>query len=132
MELNARFRGYLPVVIDVETGGFDRSRHALLQIAIVLLDWDDDQLHPASTHVWNLNPHADMGVEEASLQVTGIDLNDPDRDAISEGEALQECFRVVRYAVRNAPLPAGHCDGSQWSLRPWLPCDRQRTQQHQT
>jgi ribonuclease T len=104
MELNARFRGYLPVVIDIETGGFDRSRHALLQIAIVLLDWDDDQLHPASTHVWDLIPHADMDVDEASLQVTGIDLNDPDRDAISEGEALQECFRVVRHAVRNA-----HC-----------------------
>ena len=102
MELNARFRGYLPVVIDVETGGFDRSRHALLQIAIVLLGWEDDRLYPANTHVWDLIPHADMDVEDASLQVTGIDLTDPDREAISEGDALQECFRVVRRAVRDA------------------------------
>ena len=102
MELNARFRGYLPVVIDIETGGFDRSRHALLQIAIVLLDWENEQLLPTHTHVWDLIPHADTEVEDASLQITGIDLNDSSRNAISEGEAIQECFRVVRRAVRDA------------------------------
>ncbi|GIS69254.1 MAG: ribonuclease T [Gammaproteobacteria bacterium] len=104
MELNARFRGYLPVVIDVETGGFDRSRHALLQIAIVLLEWENEQLHPSHTQVWNLIPHADTEVEDASLKITGIDLNDSSRNAISEGDAIQECFRVVRRAVRDA-----HC-----------------------
>ncbi|MFP6797189.1 MAG: exonuclease domain-containing protein [Pseudomonadales bacterium] len=102
MEMNARFRGYLPVVIDVETGGFDRSRHALLQIAIVLLGWEDDQLYPLDTHVWELIPHPNMDVDDASLQITGIDLNDPTRNAISEGEALKECFRVVRRSVRDA------------------------------
>ena len=33
-----RFRGYLPVVVDVETGGFDWNRHALLELALQIAD----------------------------------------------------------------------------------------------
>ena len=36
-----RFRGFLPVVVDVETGGFNCARDALLQIAAVMIDLDD-------------------------------------------------------------------------------------------
>ena len=35
-----RFRGFLPVVVDVETGGFNEQTDALLQIAAVILDMD--------------------------------------------------------------------------------------------
>ncbi|HAV68246.1 MAG TPA: ribonuclease T, partial [Alcanivorax sp.] len=38
--LALRFRGFLPVVVDVETGGFDARNDALLEIAAVLLDMD--------------------------------------------------------------------------------------------
>jgi ribonuclease T len=42
-----RFRGFLPVVVDVETGGFNSRTDALLEIAAVLIDMDDDgQLYP--------------------------------------------------------------------------------------
>ena len=32
-----RFRGFMPVVVDVETGGFDHKKDALLELAAVLL-----------------------------------------------------------------------------------------------
>ena len=37
-----RFRGFLPVVIDVETGGFNPQTDALLEIATVLLEMRSD------------------------------------------------------------------------------------------
>ncbi len=33
----ARFRGYLPVVVDVETGGFNAATDALLEIAATII-----------------------------------------------------------------------------------------------
>ncbi len=41
-KLNKRFRGFLPIVIDVETGGFDAENNALLEVAAVILGMDDD------------------------------------------------------------------------------------------
>ena len=32
-----RFRGFLPVVVDVETGGFNAETDALLEIAVVTI-----------------------------------------------------------------------------------------------
>ena len=36
-----RFRGFLPVVVDVETGGFNCKTDALLEIAAVFVDFGD-------------------------------------------------------------------------------------------
>src|SRR3546814_8127438 len=53
--LGNRFRGFLPVVVDVETGGFECERHALLEIAAQLIEVDGEgYLVPGkliSTHV---------------------------------------------------------------------------------
>ena len=100
MEMNARFRGYLPVVLDLETGGFDRDVHAVLEIAALMLDFDDDRLTIASRHRWVVAPHADTTVEAASLRVTGIDLEDPQRAAVAEGEAVRELFKIVRAELK--------------------------------
>ena len=77
MDIKDRFRGFLPVVIDLETGGFECKKHAVLEIAIVLLDWKDNQIIPGATHQWNIEPEANLVVEAASLEVTRIDLSDP-------------------------------------------------------
>ena len=37
-----RFRGYLPIVIDVETGGFNPLTDALLEVAAVIIDPQED------------------------------------------------------------------------------------------
>ena len=100
MTMKTRFRGYLPVVVDLETGGFDDAVHSLLEIAAVTLDFEDRRLVVRDRHRWAVAPHPDTTVEEASLKVTGIDLNDPARGAVSELEAVRGLFRVVRGEVR--------------------------------
>lgn len=89
-------------MIDLETGGFECKKHAVLEIAIVLLDWKDNQIIPGVTHQWNIEPEAHLVVEAASLAVTGIDLSDPNRNAIQENQAVRECFKIIRRAVKSA------------------------------
>ena len=99
-QMSSRFRGFLPVVIDLETGGFDRDIHALLQIAAVSLEWADDSLAIDQIQSWNVIPHPETRVEHESLRITGIDLSDPGRNALSEEEAVRALFRFVRREVR--------------------------------
>ena len=96
-----RFRGYLPVVVDVETGGFDWNRHALLELAAVPLDLDENGLLVMGT-TSSVHLHAAPGTEidPKSLEVTGIDLDHPFRFAKHEKEALDHVFAPVRAAVK--------------------------------
>jgi ribonuclease T len=98
-----RFRGFLPVVIDVETGGFNPRTDALLEIAAVLIEMHTDgTLRRGETHRYHVAPFPGSNLEPASLAVTGIDPHHPLRPAIPEEDALQRIFREVRTAVRNA------------------------------
>ena len=98
-----RFRGFLPVVVDVETGGFNCRTDALLEIAAVLLQVDDDGiLARTETHRYHVKPFEGANLEPASLAVNGIDPDHPLRPAIAEKEALQNIFREVRRAVRES------------------------------
>jgi len=99
-EMSARFRGYLPVVIDLETGGFNKDIHGLLEIAAVRLDYFNGRLDIAEVVSWNVHPHPATRIEEASLQLTGIVLNDPDRDTFTEEESIRELFRFVRRGLK--------------------------------
>jgi ribonuclease T len=98
-----RFRGFLPVVVDVETGGFDPERHALLEIAAVVVRMDADGfVHPepvVSTHV---EPFEGSLLDPRSLEITGIDPGHPFRAALPERAALDHVFKPVRQAVRDA------------------------------
>ncbi len=96
-----RFRGYLPVVVDVETGGFDWNRHALLEIAAIPLDLDDaGLLVPGETTSAHVVPAPGLEIDPKSLAVTGIVLDHPFRFAKPEREALDHIFAAVRAAVR--------------------------------
>ncbi len=98
-----RFRGFLPVVIDVESGGFNSRTDALLEIAAVLLEMrSDGTLRRGVTHRFHVVPFPGANLEPASLAVTGIDPHHPLRQAIPEEEALQNVFREVRSALRAA------------------------------
>jgi ribonuclease T len=98
-----RFRGFLPVVIDVETGGFNSQTDALLEIAAVLIEMrSDGTLARGVTHRYHVTPFPGSHMEPASMAVNGIDPHHPLRPAIDEAEALQRIFRVVRDAVRLA------------------------------
>ena len=98
-----RFRGFLPVVIDVETGGFNAKTDALLEIAAVFIEMrSDGTLARGETHRYHVAPFPGSNLEPASLAITGIDPHHPLRPAISEEDALQRIFREIRTAVRNA------------------------------
>jgi ribonuclease T len=96
-----RFRGYLPVVVDVETGGFEWTRHALLEIAAIPIDLDDNGRFVlgdmVSAHVV---PAPGTEIDPKSLEVTGIIIDHPFRMAKQEKEALDHVFAAVRAAVR--------------------------------
>jgi ribonuclease T len=97
----SRFRGFLPVVVDVETGGFNCKTDALLEIAAVLLDLDADGIMTRGETIrYHVKPFEGANLEEASLAVNGIDPHHPLRPAIEERDALQRTFREVRLAIR--------------------------------
>ncbi len=98
-----RFRGFLPVVVDVETGGFNSKTDALLEIAAVLVDFGDGGiLTRGETTRFHVKPFEGANLEPASLAVNGIDPHHPLRPAIDERDALQRLFRDVRKAVKDA------------------------------
>jgi ribonuclease T len=96
-----RFRGFLPVVVDVETGGFLPATDALLEIAAVLIEiTPDGTLYRGATYRRHVQPFEGARVDPASLAVNGIDPWHPLRVAAPEKDALAEIFREVRRAVR--------------------------------
>ena len=96
-----RFRGFLPVVVDVETGGFEHARHALLEIAAVPIEMDDEGfLFPGETVSVHVEPAPGLEIDPKSLEITGIQLDHPFRDAQPEKIALDRIFVPVRAAAK--------------------------------
>ena len=108
-----RFRGYLPVVVDVETGGFNEQTDALLEIAAVLVDFDETGklvcTDSFSTHV---HPFEGANLEPKSMEINGIDPYHPLRAARAERDALGYLFQPIRQAVKaagcNRAILVGH------------------------
>ena len=99
MLLNQRFRKYLPVVVDLETGGFDPINNAILEIAVTLIGQNDKyELVVLDTHRYHIDPYKDLIVEQESLDFTKIKLDHPLRKAVSEKEALNELFKIINKA----------------------------------
>jgi ribonuclease T len=96
-----RFRGYLPVVVDVECGGFDCERDALLEIAAVIVRMDEHGIvHPAPAVSTHVVPFPGANIDPRALEITGIDPTHPFRAAIEEREALDLIFAPIRKALR--------------------------------
>jgi ribonuclease T len=96
-----RFRGYLPVVVDVETGGFNAATDALLEIAATVIGMDEKGfLFPEHTYFFRVDPFEGANVEPAALEFTGIKLDHPLRMAVKEDHALAEIFRCVRKSLK--------------------------------
>ena len=91
-----RFRGFLPVVVDVETAGFDAEKNALLEIAAVpILMNEQEQVYPAETIACHVEPFPDAVLDPKALEFTGIDPYHPFRMAKPEKEALEYIFEPV-------------------------------------
>lgn len=101
--MSERFRGFLPVVVDVETGGFDAAHDALLEIAAVTLRMDEDGfLHPRPAVSAQVEPFPGARIDPRSLEITGIDPDHPLRGALPEKAALDHIFASVREAVHDS------------------------------
>jgi ribonuclease T len=111
--ISQRFRGFLPVVVDVETGGFNETTDALLQIAAVLIDIDEQgQFYCCDTISCHVTPFAGANLDPKSMEVNGIDVHHPFRLAVDEKQALPKIFKPVREAIKqhgcNKAILVGH------------------------
>tara|TARA_E500000075_G_C6971797_1_gene311310 strand:- start:380 stop:1018 length:639 start_codon:yes stop_codon:yes gene_type:complete len=98
--ISQRFRGFLPVVVDVESGGFNAQTDALLEIAIVILQMDDKfKLSIKSSINKNIIPFIGSMIEPSSLEFTGIDPHDARRVAVDEVDALRNIFLPIRREI---------------------------------
>lgn len=96
-----RFRGYLPVVVDVETGGLNAQTDALLEIAAVMIEMDAaGRLQPGATHAAHVAPFPGARLDPKALEFNGIDPHQALRGALPEEEALKQVFLPIRQAVR--------------------------------
>jgi len=97
-----RFRGFLPVVVDVETSGLNCDEHALIEIAVVILKMDKHgKIMTDKTHHANVLPFKGAKLDEGALKFIGVeDPTHPFRMAISEKEALQKCFEPIKKQLR--------------------------------
>ncbi len=97
-----RFRSFMPVIVDVETGGFNHNTDALLEIAAVILKVDDQgRFSPDYTVSTHVEAFTGANIEPASLSITGIDPDSPLRNAKPEREALDLIFKPIRTALKN-------------------------------
>ena len=96
-----RFRGFLPIVIDVETGGFNASTDAVLEIAGTVMRMDaSGQMAIHSSHSYNVAPFEGANIEQSALDFTGIDPYHPFREAEAEKDVLTELFGVIRRELK--------------------------------
>lgn len=99
--LRGRFRGFYPVVIDVETAGFNAKTDALLEIAAITLKMDEDGwLESDETVHFHVEPFEGSILVPEALAFNGIDPTNPLRGAVSEYDALHEIFKVIRKGMK--------------------------------
>lgn len=101
--VSGRFRGYYPVALDVETGGFNSTTDALLEVAAATFSIDENGIWMMdkclSRHV---EPFEGANLEPVALEFTGINPEHPFRKqiAVPEKEALQDIFKAVRQQMK--------------------------------
>ena len=111
--MSDRFRGFLPVIVDVETGGFIAQTDAILEVAATIVRMDPDGLLVTHrTLDYHVVPFEGANIEQSALDFTGIDPYHPFREAVGEEEALTELFRAIRKEIReqgcNRAILVGH------------------------
>nr|WP_228127071.1 ribonuclease T [Kangiella aquimarina] len=101
--MKERFRGFFPVIVDVETGGFNAATDALLELAAVTTTFDErGELVINNSYHFNIEPFEGANIEQKALDFTGIDPDNPLRGAISEQKALKGLFKDLRTEQKDA------------------------------
>jgi len=101
--LATRFRGFYPVVIDVETAGFNNKTDALLEIAAVTLKMNEDGiLEKDQTLHFHVKPFEGANIEQSAIDFNGIDPFCALRGAVDEVEMVKEICKAVRKGQKAA------------------------------
>ncbi len=99
--LENRFRGYLPVIVDIETAGFHPQKNPLLEIAAIIVERNESGLFEITeSHSKHIIPFKNSELDPAALKFTGIDPYHPFRMAVDEKEALVSLFTPIRAAIK--------------------------------
>ena len=93
--LKDRFRKFLPVIVDLETGGFNSKKNAILEIAIQLIDEENSKLVLGDSYRYHIKPFEGLKVDKEALEFLRLDLNHPLRSAVEEEYALKESFKII-------------------------------------
>lgn len=101
LQIKDRFRKFLPVVVDVETAGFDHKKNALLEVAVVTLKMEDGLLLRDQTYDANILPFPGSLIDTSALKFIGMeDPFHPFRMAVSEKEALEALFKPIKAQLK--------------------------------
>ncbi|GAC25270.1 MAG: ribonuclease T [Alteromonadaceae bacterium] len=101
--LKDRFRGYFPVIVDVETAGFNAQTDALLEVAAITTKMDADGfLTPDKTFHYHVVPFEGANLEKAALEFNGIDPWCALRGALDETEVMKDLCKQIRKEQKNA------------------------------
>lgn len=101
--MEARFRGYLPVVIDIETGGFNATTDAMLEIAATIIKMDEQgNVFCGETYSYHVRPFEGANIDPAALEFTGINPHHPLRPSQDEDVVLKDLFKHVRSEIKIA------------------------------
>ena len=96
MRISERFRGFLPVVVDLETGGLDPKKNPILELACTFLNYENDKLVPQKSLSWDIKPQPNLEIDPSSQLLTGIDPLSDIENRTDEKEAIKSFFKEVR------------------------------------
>ena len=96
-QLQHYFRRFLPVVVDVETGGLNAHKHALLEIALVFLQVDSEGLRPDQVLNFFVEPHPDSEITKEAADFLDLNLHGQPRQV--EQEVMLEIHQQVQQRV---------------------------------
>lgn len=100
-KIHEKFRSFLPIVIDIETGGIDPEKDALLELAaiIVLTDHVGNLVPQNNVNAYHILPFEGANINPKALEINQIDPYHPFRFAITEKELLIDLSKIINHAL---------------------------------
>lgn len=102
MKIRQRFRSFLPVVIDVETSGFDKNKNAMLELAAFVIDYKQEKLDISECFHYHIKPFKHAIIDQSAIAFNGIDIDHPFRFAQSEKEVLSDFFQKINNYLKKS------------------------------
>ena len=98
MHIKHRFRGFIPVVIDVETAGFNADTDALLEVALTAIQYNPSKktFYPGDIQHHHIEPFEGAHLNPEALAFTGIQPDHPFRFAQSEHTVLTSINQYIQ------------------------------------